>query len=768
MIYSFSGKKKFYIPAIIIMILALSLPLFFANAVMAARTRNIGVVVKPAKGGKAQNIMLYDYTAALIIGIDRYVDFGSRDQLAYALKDARGMEKVLRENYRFNEIVTLYNEDATRDKIMAALYRFRELSPDAGLLVYFAGHGITMPGLVGGKDLGFLIPSDGSLNASEMYKNISMQQIKSDICPQINAKHIFFVFDACFAGLMLDTRATLTKPSRDLAYLQAITQEQVRQVLTAGSKGQTVLDGGPRGHSVFTGRLIEALENTEDYITARELGQELKKQVYGDAAARGHNQRPVDGEIYGTGDFVFVPDLEKRSRDLKAEVGALEAEMKRLANLKKEAAKAKDDATRRELEREQLIKEAKLKQAKIRQKQQEQAVKRSQQAELEAKQQEKQLKRQEEEREQRLASLCVQAEQMRQSLGKDLSGGATIESAIAELKQIKSRIDKINSDLTAEQNKQSADIKRFYDQKINRIMDIDPWDKEFETETDYKLRVDETERKAAPVRQERDQKLSALCNELAVRRDSQIKPLENQMKTLKKKRFTIPAAQVSFKFLSYKLQSQIMLGELTLNGAVQKFIASIPKGKAREYKHNSDLLVPEMHMRATLDGQKVDKIIFHGTGTKENYTAIPYADISDDGRFIDNGDGTVTDTKTGLMWADKDNRKNITWQEAKDYCENYEDRGHTDWRLPTTDELAAIYDSITQNRHSYDLSKFINITAGCAPWYEGNLRGQQAACTECHPGILRSRGRGVLLHWGHSGHSSGSDSARVLPVREAK
>ena len=219
MIYSFSGKKKFYIPAIIIMILALSLPLFFANAVMAARTRNIGVVVKPAKGGKAQNIMLYDYTAALIIGIDRYVDFGSRDQLAYALKDARGMEKVLRENYRFNEIVTLYNEDATRDKIMAALYRFRELSPDAGLLVYFAGHGITMPGLVGGKDLGFLIPSDGSLNASEMYKNISMQQIKSDICPQINAKHIFFVFDACFAGLMLDTRATLTKPSRDLAYL---------------------------------------------------------------------------------------------------------------------------------------------------------------------------------------------------------------------------------------------------------------------------------------------------------------------------------------------------------------------------------------------------------------------------------------------------------------------------------------------------------------------------------------------------------------------
>ena len=33
-------------------------------------------------------------------------------------------------------------------------------------------------------------------------------------------------------------------------------------------------------------------------------------------------------------------------------------------------------------------------------------------------------------------------------------------------------------------------------------------------------------------------------------------------------------------------------------------------------------------------------------------------------RFVDHGDGTVTDTKTGLMWAAKDNGSPINWPEC--------------------------------------------------------------------------------------------------------
>jgi hypothetical protein len=63
-----------------------------------------------------------------------------------------------------------------------------------------------------------------------------------------------------------------------------------------------------------------------------------------------------------------------------------------------------------------------------------------------------------------------------------------------------------------------------------------------------------------------------------------------------------------------------------------------------------------------------------------------------DGRFIAYDNGTVSDTRTGLMWAAKDNGSKINWANAKSYCENYRGGGYTDWRMPTQDELAELYD----------------------------------------------------------------------------
>ncbi len=52
------------------------------------------------------------------------------------------------------------------------------------------------------------------------------------------------------------------------------------------------------------------------------------------------------------------------------------------------------------------------------------------------------------------------------------------------------------------------------------------------------------------------------------------------------------------------------------------------------------------------------------------------------GRFIDNGDGTVTDTSRKLMWQKGDNGKEATFEQAQEYCRNLRLGGHTDWRLP--------------------------------------------------------------------------------------
>ena len=71
-----------------------------------------------------------------------------------------------------------------------------------------------------------------------------------------------------------------------------------------------------------------------------------------------------------------------------------------------------------------------------------------------------------------------------------------------------------------------------------------------------------------------------------------------------------------------------------------------------------------------------------------------YKGCPSEGRFLDNGDGTVTDNCTGLMWQ-KDTGNDgavLGWCSALSYCENLEFAGHDDWRLPNVRELHSIVD----------------------------------------------------------------------------
>jgi len=53
---------------------------------------------------------------------------------------------------------------------------------------------------------------------------------------------------------------------------------------------------------------------------------------------------------------------------------------------------------------------------------------------------------------------------------------------------------------------------------------------------------------------------------------------------------------------------------------------------------------------------------------------------------------TWKDSMTGLMWTNNDNGRDLTWQQAMDYCRNLNFVGYSDWRLPTIDELQRIHD----------------------------------------------------------------------------
>ena len=120
-------------------------------------------------------------------------------------------------------------------------------------------------------------------------------------------------------------------------------------------------------------------------------------------------------------------------------------------------------------------------------------------------------------------------------------------------------------------------------------------------------------------------------------------------------------------------------------------------------------------------------------------------------RFTDLGNGTVTDTKTGLMWAAKDNGIPINWPDALSYCQNYSGGGHTDWRMPTLAELKSLYDPGAKNKRGYHVTKLLE-TSSQSLW-ASETRGFEAARFNF------TYGKVYWLRQTYSGPT------RVLPVR---
>ena len=68
-------------------------------------------------------------------------------------------------------------------------------------------------------------------------------------------------------------------------------------------------------------------------------------------------------------------------------------------------------------------------------------------------------------------------------------------------------------------------------------------------------------------------------------------------------------------------------------------------------------------------------------------------------RFIDNGNHTISDSLTGLMWQESyayvETGNNISWYDAQGYIEklnNLKLGGYCDWRLPERLEIQSLYE----------------------------------------------------------------------------
>ncbi len=137
-------------------------------------------------------------------------------------------------------------------------------------------------------------------------------------------------------------------------------------------------------------------------------------------------------------------------------------------------------------------------------------------------------------------------------------------------------------------------------------------------------------------------------------------------------------------------------------------------------------------------------------------------EIKRDERFILYDNETVLDTQTNLMWAAKDNGRDIDWYSAQKYCENFRGGGYTDWRMPKKDELAELFDKSNPKhqacfpKYEIYLTNLIDLSC-CCPWAAEREDSDAAYFNFDH-------GR---THWDERSEEV-KKMYRVLPVRVAK
>ena len=232
---------------------------------------------------------------ALVVGND---DYQSLPKLKTAAADAREVERVLRETYGFQTKLLL---NATRSQIVAALYAYRrELSADANLLIYYAGHGYSDKE----TEKTYWLPVDATGDDNSNW--IIADDITSDI-KAIPARHVLVVADSCYSGTLSRGLNVTPPPSAEREqFIQKMSAGRSRTLMASGGD-EPVADGGGSGHSVFAAALLRGLQRMEKpQFTAGELFSGYVVEAVAGSAEQTPVYDPLRNSGHVSGDFVFV------------------------------------------------------------------------------------------------------------------------------------------------------------------------------------------------------------------------------------------------------------------------------------------------------------------------------------------------------------------------------------------------------------------------------------------------------------------------------
>jgi cytohesin len=241
----------------------------------------------------------YSRRVAVVVGIDQYPGWPS---LEGARRDAGQVSARLR-RMGFDEVIELYDGEATRRRILTALGNelAEKTDENSMAVIYFAGHGQT-ESLPGGRKRGYIVPVDS--DPSQVFATaISMDTLRS-ISQRLPAKQVYYAMDSCYSGLGF-TRGIAIPRKKNEDYIEKITSQPTVQMITAGAEGEQALERG--GQGIFTRYFLRALEGEADFdgdgwVTASELGTFVRPQVTSASRSR---QTPRFGTLEGTGEVAF-------------------------------------------------------------------------------------------------------------------------------------------------------------------------------------------------------------------------------------------------------------------------------------------------------------------------------------------------------------------------------------------------------------------------------------------------------------------------------
>lgn len=299
--------RSFTLPLTIILTFVSLLPLFTGalkgqTTSTQAEVRGADLVGVRVHDEDGKLVAMYEESHALIIGISNYTN--GWKPLGGVEQDVPEVKRALQKHGFIVEELLDQTKAGIRDGVETFIKNWGQAENNR-LLIYFAGHGKTLT-MKDGRKVGYIVPidapkADQKTLAAFKQSAINLEEVEV-WARQIESKHVLFVFDSCFSGILFEPRS-----DQFPAAVMADMGHPVRQFITSGAADQEVPD-----RSIFRDVFTEALEgagdlNNDGYVTGSELGMHLRDKVSNyTKSAQTPQYWKIRSPGLDKGDFIFV------------------------------------------------------------------------------------------------------------------------------------------------------------------------------------------------------------------------------------------------------------------------------------------------------------------------------------------------------------------------------------------------------------------------------------------------------------------------------